>query len=55
MTLPTVVFITALPCEFKAVAQHLSARQDVEHPEGTIYQVAEYPAHQPQWHCRRDY
>lgn len=49
MTLPTVVFITALPCEFKAVADYLTSPQEEQHPQGTIYHLGEYPAENPRW------
>jgi nucleoside phosphorylase len=49
MTLPTVVFITALPCEFKAVADYLTSPQEEQHRQGTIYHLGEYPAENPRW------
>lgn len=49
MTLPTVVFITALPCEFKAVFHYITNSQEQQHAQGTIYQVGEYPTEDPHW------
>ena len=50
MTLPTVVFITALSREFKAVADYLtSPLQEEQHPQGKIYHWDEYPAKNPRW------
>jgi len=50
MTLPTVVFITALSREFKAVADYLtSPLQEEQHPQGKIYYWDEYPAENPRW------
>jgi len=49
MSLPMVIFITALPCEFKAVADYLNSPQEEQHPQGTIYHRGEYPAENPRW------
>lgn len=45
----TVVFITALPCEYRAVAAYLTQLQEEPHPEGTLYEVGNYQNHNVHW------
>jgi nucleoside phosphorylase len=45
----TVVFITALPCEYQAVAAYLTQLQEEMHPEGTLYGVGNYQNHHVHW------
>jgi len=45
----TVVFITALPCEYQAVAAYLTQLQEEPHPEGTLYEVGNYQNHHLHW------
>ncbi|MEZ5671113.1 MAG: hypothetical protein R3E08_01535 [Thiotrichaceae bacterium] len=49
MTLPTVVFITALPCEFEAVAEYFDERKEQCHPKGTVYEVGKYLGKHETW------
>ncbi|RPF33172.1 5'-methylthioadenosine/S-adenosylhomocysteine nucleosidase [Streptomyces sp. TLI_185] len=40
---PTVVVLTALSLEFQAVRRHLSHVREVEHPQGTLFDVGRVP------------
>ncbi len=45
----TVVFITALPLEYQAVAAYLTECKEEAHPEGTLYEVGNYPGKNTCW------
>ncbi|MFD4627640.1 tetratricopeptide repeat protein [Streptomyces sp. NPDC058475] len=42
-TKPTVVVLTALPCEYAAVRKHLTEAEELEHPEGTRVERGRLP------------
>jgi nucleoside phosphorylase len=46
---PRVVILTALAVEFLAVADHVENRQEIEHPDGTVYEYGRFTAGDAVW------